>query len=129
MLASDGAGNAGRLSYVFDDCADCVSRHEVLRVPRQGLAKILRVNWCQSGARVRVRRCFLAQERLDELLWRAHVARTIILRPLVRILSCKIVPVYDSTPESVNANVKLRETVNQTCLQRHDARRCSPAHG
>jgi hypothetical protein len=31
---------------------------------------------------------------------------------------CKIAPVYNSSPESVNANVKLPETINQPCLHR-----------
>ena len=85
MLAGDGAGNTVRLSYVLDDCADCISRHEVLRAPRQRLAKILRVNWCQPGARVGVRRCFLPQERLDELLWRGHAAEQLIRLPIGRL--------------------------------------------
>jgi hypothetical protein len=72
MHACNGACNAVRLLYLLYDCTHCVTRHEILRVLRQRLSEILRVNGCQMRTCFsRCRRLFL-QKTLKKLLWRGH---------------------------------------------------------
>jgi hypothetical protein len=74
MLACDGARNAVRLFYILYDCTHCVSRHKILRVLRQRLSEILRVNGCQMWACFSPRRRLFLQKTLKKLLWRSHAA-------------------------------------------------------